>query len=170
METFRIHFRGKYIFRQRVTFVVVLESRKKSFASRRISCPYPANANHFFYFLLFDINRRKQSYQTRFIKEQKSGFETVCIYLGKIALGEIGLFGALVGTVRSDLEIDQIAKIVQNWSKPTSGYMIRFQKNGFSFLVIFAQKSPFSQNRSDRPRFKNGLIFTFLLVKLSDWK
>ena len=73
-------------------------------------------------------------------------------------------------TVRSDLEIDQIAKIVQNWSKPTSGYMIRFQKNGFSFLVIFAQKSPFSQNRSDRPRFKNGLIFTFLLVKLSDWK
>ena len=73
LETFRIHFRGKYIFRQRVTFVVVLESRKKSFASRRISCPYPANANHFFYFLLFDINRRKQSYQTRFIKEQKSG-------------------------------------------------------------------------------------------------
>ena len=98
LETFRIHFRGKYIFRQRVTFVVVLESRKKSFASRRISCPYPANANHFFYFLLFDINRRKQSYQTRFIKEQKSEFETVCIYLGKIALGEIGLFGALVGS------------------------------------------------------------------------
>ena len=29
LETFRIHFRGKYIFRQRVTFVVVLESRKK---------------------------------------------------------------------------------------------------------------------------------------------
>ena len=52
----------------------------------------------FFYFLLFDINRRKQSYQTRFIKEQKSGFETVCIYLGKIALGKIGLFGALVGS------------------------------------------------------------------------
>ena len=31
LETFRIHFRGKYIFRQRVTFVVVLESRKKKF-------------------------------------------------------------------------------------------------------------------------------------------
>ena len=98
LETFRIHFRGKYIFRQRVTFVVVLESRKKVLLPDGFPVRIRPMPIIFFYFLLFDINRRKQSYQTRFIKEQKSGFETVCIYLGKIALGEIGLFGALVGS------------------------------------------------------------------------
>ena len=47
-------------------------------------------------------------------------------------------------------EIEQITKIVQIWLKPTSEYIIRFQKYGFWFSPLLAEKSPFPQNRSQR--------------------
>ena len=50
-------------------------------------------------------------------------------------------------TVRSDLEIDKIAKNAQIWAKPSSEYIIRLQKNRFRFSPLFGEKSPFPQNR-----------------------
>ena len=78
-----------------------------------------------------------------------SSFETIldCIFPLLSAIPPKG-----APTVRSDLEIDKIAKIAQILVKPTSEYIIRFQKTVFDFRTYLPR------NRHFRKIDKLGLM------------